>query len=265
MANFFIDYSESTFLTTSKTNALPNRLNWRAEMLLTRNQNLIEGKRVLDIASHDGRFSYACLKLGASHVTGVEGREELVKNSESNLKEFDKKTFNFIQGDIFDIFQSFKPGDFDTILCFGFLYHTLRQLEFFSEVKRLVPEALILDTTVCKVPPVFKMLQQVRKTKLFRDLTGIADHQKVVPKPLDSLIAGQYFAFVQEGTGFQGSTIDSTGIVAVPSEIAIEMLLQVYGFKFEKLGWNASGIKNWAALGDYRNGDRVSYVGRPQS
>ncbi len=33
------------------------------------------------MASHDGRFSYAALRLGAAHVTGVEGRAHLVAHA----------------------------------------------------------------------------------------------------------------------------------------------------------------------------------------
>ena len=74
-SDFYVDYKDTPFLETGKikAEALPYRLNWRCEILLTRNQEAINGKRILDLASHDGVFSYACLKLGASHVTGVEG------------------------------------------------------------------------------------------------------------------------------------------------------------------------------------------------
>jgi len=83
--SFDIDYEDSPFLRTSKTAAHSNRLNWRCEILLTRNKERIEGQRVLDLASHDGRFSYACLKLGATHVTGVEVRHHLVEFATRNL------------------------------------------------------------------------------------------------------------------------------------------------------------------------------------
>ncbi len=72
-----IDFTDTQFLETSKTAAFANRLNWRAEILLSRNREVIEGKSVLDLASHDGRFSWACLELRASRVVGVEGRQEL--------------------------------------------------------------------------------------------------------------------------------------------------------------------------------------------
>ncbi len=259
---FAIDYSNSKFLTTSQTATDPNRLNWRAELLLKRNKNLIKGKRILDIASHDARFSYACLKLGASHVTGVEARVELVENSIANLQEFDSTAFNFIQGDIFEVFKTFDPSQFDTILCFGFLYHTLRQLEFFSELKRLSPKAVIIDTSVSKVPPIFKMLRQLRGTNLFNDLMGIVGESTPPARRCLALLNGQYFVFNTEGNQHESLTIDDLGIVAVPSEKMIETLFKVYGFTSQKINWNIPGIDDWTGLKDYKRGDRVSYIGQ---
>ena len=82
---FDVNFSNTVFTETSQVWAYPDRLNWRCELLLTRQKHVVEGKRILDLASHDGRFSYACLKLGAKHVTGVEGRPHLVEHAKNNL------------------------------------------------------------------------------------------------------------------------------------------------------------------------------------
>ena len=101
---FHINYENTLFLKTSKIGADPNRLNWRCEILLTRNQHAIKNKKILDLASHDGRFSYACLKLEAKHVTGVESNVHLVKHAKENLKTLGYKSqnFYFIQTDAFN-------------------------------------------------------------------------------------------------------------------------------------------------------------------
>src|SRR3954470_3000649 len=49
-----------------------NRMNERYEALFAGNRDIFKGARVLDLASHDGRYSFAALKTGAAHVTGVE-------------------------------------------------------------------------------------------------------------------------------------------------------------------------------------------------
>ena len=62
------------FYETSETFAYPNRLNLRHEAIFGENKEVFEGQRVLDIASHDGRWSFAALKAGATSVVGIEGR-----------------------------------------------------------------------------------------------------------------------------------------------------------------------------------------------
>ena len=119
---FYVDFNNTTFIQTSRVGAEPQRLNWRCEIFLTCNPEAIKDKRILDLASHDGRFSYACLKLGASHVCGVEGREYLVKYAIDNLSRlgYTQKQSSFIQDDVFNYLAKVKPGEFDTVLCFDF-------------------------------------------------------------------------------------------------------------------------------------------------
>ena len=42
-----------------------NRMNERYEALFASNRDIFDGARVLDLASHDGRYSFAALKTGA--------------------------------------------------------------------------------------------------------------------------------------------------------------------------------------------------------
>ena len=145
-----IDFSNSVFLETGVTGAIVNRLNWRCELLLTRNQERIRGKRVLDIACHDGRLSWACLQLGAEHVTGVEGNALLVERAEQNLSSYGipPGRFRFIVSDIFDFLPQCDVREFDLILCCGFFYHTIRQVELIRELDRIRPTWVMLDTEV---------------------------------------------------------------------------------------------------------------------
>ena len=44
---FQVNYENTPFLQTSNIHAHPNRLNWRSEILITRNQEAIRGKRII--------------------------------------------------------------------------------------------------------------------------------------------------------------------------------------------------------------------------
>src|SRR5690349_15770998 len=65
-----------------------DRLNKRDRALSETNRELIQGKSVWDMASHDGRWSLATHKAGARQVLGIEAREHLVKYSRDNISAY---------------------------------------------------------------------------------------------------------------------------------------------------------------------------------
>ena len=147
---FFHDHPR--FLETSQTSAQRDRLNLRHEAIITANRHILDGARVVDIASHDGRWSCAALRAGAQHVIGIEARKELIDHSNDNLAHygFSPQTYRFEHGDVFEVLQDgrLQRDDADVVLCLGFLYHTLRYAELFSGIRRLKPRYLVLDTAV---------------------------------------------------------------------------------------------------------------------
>jgi len=260
---FSVEYENTPFLGTSKTAAHPNRLNWRCEILLTRNQVAIRGKRILDLASHDGRFSYACLELGASHVAGVEGRQHLVESAKENLVGLGYKPeqFSFLHGDVFDYLHKVKPGEFDTILCFGFFYHTVRQNELLREINRIKPGCFILDTYVARgifsANPVGSKFTRAKLTCFVR----ISITLKRLAQQIASPDKGEpCLVFSPESHVIEAATIDQIDLVAWPTKTYIEQALRNYGFRFKQLKWNRADITDWTAIEDYRTGDRVSYL-----
>lgn len=260
MVNFIVDFTDTSYLKTGQTGAYPNRINWRCEMMLTRNQRAIKNKRVLDIASHDGRFSYACLKLGAKHVTGIEGRPDLVDASIKNLKAlgYSSDMYDFACDDIFNKLNSFKPGDFDTILCFGFFYHTVRQIELLQAIKQLNPEFFILDTTVYAEPSTIKGLRSLLNAqdmlnRILRKLTGKGLLNFSHP-------SRNYMVFRGEDHTKPSNTIDTRNVIGIPTTSLVELLLELYGFNFNQILWDNKIIHDWKDIEDYQNKTRVSYI-----
>lgn len=279
---FSVDYEGTPFLETSKTAAHSNRLNWRCEILLTRNREAIEGKKILDLASHDGRFSYACLELGASHVTGVEGRHHLVESANENLTGLGYKPerFSFVEDDAFDYLHGVKPGEFDTILCFGFFYHTVRQNELLGEIKRIQATHFVLDSHIARGlfivrPQRFRYTEQgayprVRtnllarlnpRVQLGRLVRTSARLKQVAEEALTPGKGKPCLVFRAEDHVLEGATIDPIDLVAWPTKSFIELVFRSYGFSFKELKWSDKEIKDWTALEDYRAGERVSYIG----
>ena len=77
-----------------------NRMNERYEALFASNRDILDGARVLDLASHDGRYSFAAMKTGAAHVTGVEVRESLIDKALETFAFYgqDPETYRFVCG-----------------------------------------------------------------------------------------------------------------------------------------------------------------------
>lgn len=239
---FSVNYKGTPFLETSRVYSTVNRLNYRCEILLTRNLHAIRNKNILDIASHDGTFSYACLQLGANYVVGVEPRSHLVHCATENLTSLGHKTseFTFIEDDIFHYLPTVESGQFDTILCFGFFYHTIRQTELLAQVSRIKPRYFILDTQVEKF--------EIPKSELI----GL--------RRWECRSRAGYLAFYYENPRGDMATIHSTGLTATPTKSLVEALLSDYGFKFKQLYWSPEDIDSWYSITDYKNQTRVSYL-----
>lgn len=126
------------------------RLNVRHHAIIESNQKIIENKNILDIASNDGRWSFAAIKAGAAHVIGIEGRYDFYQMARKNFHDLgvDIDKHQFLQGDVFDRLKAVNAERCDTVFCLGFLYHTLRFDELFTQIKLLKPKHLIIDTKV---------------------------------------------------------------------------------------------------------------------
>lgn len=144
---FFDDYP--LFYESSDTAASPHRLNLRHEAMIASNQDILRDARVLDLASHDGRWSFAALQAGAKHVIGVEARPRLVDCANKSFAEYGVPTqdYEFVQGDMFRVLQE-RQFDVDVVMCLGFVYHTLRYGELFRGIVDAGPAYCILDTKI---------------------------------------------------------------------------------------------------------------------
>ena len=225
---FFDDYPR--FFSTSKTVPHPNHLNGRFKAIIECNLKIIKNSSILDIGSHDGRWSFAALKKGAKQILGIEAREHLVNNAFRNMKAYgiNGNSYNFIANDISLEIKKLQPNQFDVIFCLGFLYHTIDHWNLLSEIKRLNPRFVIIDTRID--------LSNERIIKLHVDYPGNEAHA-VSNEPLKKEV-----------------------LVATPSKPALETMLTCLGFSnFQYFDWKKN-IKNFRSLVDYYHGKRVTLV-----
>ena len=150
LMEFFTEYNRFTTKTGVAHSNNEKRLNQRYQAIIEWNKNWIAGKRVLDIASHDGRWAFAAIKAGATHVTCVEPRENHVTWIHENMKHYGVSNYEVAHGDIHEEIVKFEPHQFDLVFCLGFFYHTLEHAFLFRQLQRLKPEGMIFDTAVAQ-------------------------------------------------------------------------------------------------------------------
>jgi hypothetical protein len=233
----FVELSELTSESEDRpsnrrtTSEQRSRLNERYEALFASNREIFAGARVLDLASHDGRWSFAALRTGAAHVTGVEARQSLVDRAEEAFAyyEQDPATFRFVRGDLFDVLAR-ETFDVDVVLCFGFLYHTYRHTELMYRLHHLAPRHLVMDTMVTRDTE--RTLRMIRERNV-EDIRSAAQ---------DSWSVGRV-------------------LVLRPSVPALELLLRSYGFEVESMyDWQGrlAGRPPVPGIEGYAKGTRVS-------
>lgn len=211
-----------------------NRLAQRAQNLFSNNSTLLQGKHVLDLACNNGRMAYGALSAGAAKVTGVEIRPELISDGILHIAKVGlQDKMAFIEHDIFSFMDEARPGDFDVILCLGFLYHTVRHADFFRACARLKPETVIIDTNVAKNYFWFG--------------------RKMFGKPPALFLT-------HEHPNETRNTFDEDGLVYWPSCSYLEAMFSRAGFGSERVKYTSRTVSSWDAMEDYKNGTRASFV-----
>ena len=125
------------------------RLRRRYEAIVGQNRALLRRARVLDLVSSHGFWSLAALDAGAAHVVAVETSYKAVEATTRNFGEFwtNPNAYQAVNAKILKALQGFSPGQFDVILCKGFLERS-NLTEIFGQLSRLRPKHIILDTPV---------------------------------------------------------------------------------------------------------------------
>jgi predicted RNA methylase len=208
-----------------------NRMNERYEAMLASNRDILDGARVLDLASHDGRYSFGALKAGAAHVTGVEVRQSLIDRAQEAFAFYDQdpETYRFVCGDVFEVLAR-ERFEVDVVLCFGYLYHTYRHTELMYRLHNLAPRHLVIDTMVKRgTEPTLRVIRE-------------EDVEDVRSAARDAHSVGQV-------------------LVLRPSVPALKMLLGAYDFEIESMyDWRSrlAGRPPAPGLEGYANGARVT-------
>ena len=130
------------------------RLRARTRHIIDANRDAIDGKRVLDIAANNGRWSYAAVNAGARSVVSIEGRQQRVNDAHRFFDEIGvRDLIETNVGDMYEFLRDFrddvragKAEGVDTVFCLGIYYHVMDHQGLLRAMTALEPETVIIDS-----------------------------------------------------------------------------------------------------------------------
>lgn len=242
---FFDEFNR--FYTTSQTSPFPHRLNGRYTAIIGRNSDFLSGAKILDIASHDGRWTFAALKAGAEYIKGIEPRQELIENAIITLTKYGiaPTQYTFECGDVFDLL---KNESFDVVLCLGFFYHTIRHAELIDRIERTGARFVIIDTEVTPTSNQMPISASTHPRLVFDNPYGI---QLFRDKVTDQQMACH-----------DSLTRNNHTIVGRPSRASVKYLSDHFGYSCAQYDW-PSHFKKYpeqtSSMPDYFQGWRDTF------
>ena len=127
--------------------SIVERLGERHKRIITANLDAFDGASVLDLASNNGRWSYAALNAGAAKVTSIEGRAERVEMAQGIFRQLGlANRVDCHTGDMFRWLWAHENDRFDTVLCLGVYYHITDHYGFLKQIARTQPKTIIIDS-----------------------------------------------------------------------------------------------------------------------
>jgi trehalose 2-sulfotransferase len=197
------------------------RLRHRYNAIIGQNRELLRGARVLDLISYAGFWSLAALDAGAASVVVVETSRKNLDATRKNFlqSQFEAERYQLLKAKITEALKKMEPKQFDVVLCKRYFEHCYLP-DFFSELCRLQPKYVIVDTKV-------------------------------------AFGEGALCRFSISGKAWKGAR--SGKIISTPSHELI-VLLCGSDFHWRVIDWKAMDIADWTGIPDYADGSHRTYV-----
>ncbi len=197
------------------------RLRHRYNAIIEQNRELLRGARVLDLISYAGFWSLAALDAGAASVVVVETSQKNFDAARKNFLQspFEAERYKLLKAKITEVLKKMEPKQIDVVLCKRYFEHCYLP-DFFSELRRLQPKYVIVDTKV-------------------------------------ALGEGALCRFSIAGKAWKGAR--SGKIVSTPSHESI-VLLCGSQFHWRVVDWKAMDVADRTGIQDYADGSHRTYV-----
>ena len=107
----------------------------------------IRNRTFLDVGASDGYESRAMAIAGAARAVAVEGRDRLYQQAVAARDHLSLSNQEILQLDARRI-DTYELGEFDVVLCFGFLYHMENPFNVLKRLRNVTRTLLLLETQV---------------------------------------------------------------------------------------------------------------------
>ena len=123
------------------------RMNRRHARIVAPFKEDLIGAQVLDLAAHDGRWSYA-LAEHAERVVGVEARPDLIDRFAQYPAGPQHGRVKLVCDDIYRDLDKrlIRDETFDAVMLFGIYYHVMDHYGLLARVTQLEPELIVIDS-----------------------------------------------------------------------------------------------------------------------
>jgi 2-polyprenyl-3-methyl-5-hydroxy-6-metoxy-1,4-benzoquinol methylase len=138
-------------------------------------REVVPGKRVLDLFCANGAFSIDCALAGAREVVGIEFDAERVRCAQflaGVLERNGKVAPIFRIGDVYAL-SEYAQAPFDVVLCMGGLYHIADPPYVLSQIRGLMKEKLIIQTSGILPGPTNRASFVIREDQTAKGLTSL--------------------------------------------------------------------------------------------
>ena len=228
MKSFFDDYPDFY-----ETGYQPTRLGARYEAIIQNGQPYLEGKTVVDLGAHNGRWSFAALHAGAKKVISIEGRRDMSEAEDRIFKKLGVQAdrYSLRVGDGLEVLNRLGAAC-DTVLLLGIYYHVHNHLDWVKAIRGTGADNVIIDTEITPSDPADRIVR-------FK----FEDTENLMSTPFESF------------PGF------GKGIVGHPSRAFVNYSFAAYGFACKEVDWRPL-LEKWGTKGmeDYAEDRRATFV-----
>lgn len=171
--NFLFEIDGFTTLDPDADHNLLRRIAGRQSLFMDPliKSGYLKGKRVLDLGSNSGYWSYLAVTAGgAARVDGVEASPELVDQARFvfEKKGIPPEKYNFILADAYRYLKD-NADSYDVILCLGFFYHINDPVLLLSLMHNACSGYVVIDTIVDKSPEAAISVRPVQRKTIIEE------------------------------------------------------------------------------------------------